>query len=137
MKTIASKDDLQEARSMPRALIFLWVNWAVQARQSEAALNKLLESWQRAFPQHPIPVYRADLSDQEGEVWDAIRAWLEPEGRPVDPLTYSGCGALLWMTAGKSLMYSVFLAQLEAPKLLSVTRSVFDVSEPIPRPYHP
>lgn len=137
MKAIASKDDLQEARSVPRALVFLWVNWAVQARQSEVVLNKLLESWQRAFPQHPIPVYRVDLSDQEGEVWDAIRAWLETEGRPVDPLTYGGFGALLWMSTGKILMHSIFLAQLETPKLLSVTRSVFEVSDPIPRPYHP
>lgn len=117
MKAITSKDDLQEARSAPRALVFLWVNWAVRARQSEAAMNKLLESWQRTFPQHPISVYRADLSDQEGEVWDAIRAWLETEGRPVDPLTFGGYGALLWMIAGKIAMHSAFLAQLEAPKL--------------------
>jgi hypothetical protein len=137
IKTIITQADLQEARSAPRALIFLWVNWAVQARQSETSLNKLLESWQRAFPQHPIPVYRADISDQEGEVWDAIRAWLETEGRPVDPLTYGGYGALLWISTGKILMHAVFLAQLEAPNLLSVTRSVFEVSEPIPRPYQP
>ena len=136
MKSITNIDDLQEARSAPRALVFIWVNWAVQARQSEAALNKLRESWQCVFPQHPIPMYRADLSDQEGEVWDAIRALLETEGRPVDPLTYGGNGALLWMSAGKILIHSVYLAQLEAPKLLLVTRSVFEVSEPLARPYH-
>ena len=136
MKAVTSKDDLLEARSALRALVFLWVNWAIQARQSEVALNKMLESWQRAFTQHPIPVYRADLSDQEGEVWDAIRAWLEAEGRPVDPLTYGGYGALLWMIDGKIVMHSAFLAQLEIPKLLLVTRSVFEVSEPIPQLYH-
>jgi hypothetical protein len=110
------------------------VNWAVQARHSEVALKRLLESCLRVFPDNPIPVYRANLSDQEGEVWDAIRAWLETENRPVDPLTYGGYGALIWMSAGKILMHTLFLAQIEASKLLSITRSVFELSEPFPRP---
>jgi hypothetical protein len=28
MKAIGTRDDLLEARAVPRALIFLWVNWA-------------------------------------------------------------------------------------------------------------
>jgi hypothetical protein len=137
MKAIGTRDDLLEARAVPRALIFLWVNWAGQARQSEVALEKLLASWQHAFPQHPISAYRADLSDQTGEVWEATRAWLEIEARPVDPLTYGGHGALLWVANGTILMHSPYLAQLEAPKILSVTRTIFEVKEPLPRHYNP
>ena len=137
MKAITCEDDLQEARLSPRALVFLWVNWAGQARQSEAVLNKLLESWQRAFPQYPISGYRADLSDQEGEVWNVIRAWLTAEERPVDSLTYGGGGSLVWLNSGKIRMHSICLGQLEGLKLLSATRSVFEISEAIPRPYHP
>jgi hypothetical protein len=62
MQAIGTQDELVEARSVARAMIFLWVNWAAQARQSEVALERLLACWQSAFPQQRISVYRAPIS---------------------------------------------------------------------------
>jgi hypothetical protein len=47
MKLVASTADLDEVRSLPRALIFIYVNWAIQARHSDAACRNFLAALQR------------------------------------------------------------------------------------------
>ena len=73
MTLIASAADLNEVRSMPRALVFMYVNWASQTRRSDAACREFLADLQREYQSEEIPVHRVDLSDQEGEVWVGIR----------------------------------------------------------------
>jgi hypothetical protein len=126
MNVIASAADLQELRRLPRALVFIYVNWAGQARQSEIACRKFLALLQRAHPGEPVPAYRADLSDQEGEVWIAIRNWLKDESQPFDDLTYGGCGPMLWVRLGAVAARVPHVAAVEGPKLLAMTRGVFE-----------
>jgi hypothetical protein len=129
MKPITCKRELAEVRSLPRAIVFFSVNWAFQAGRSKLALEELAESLNYMYPACAIPIYIVDLSDQEGEIWDAVREWLQSENRPVDQLTYGGYGALLWVVSGTILVHKAYAADSERGKLLAATRSIFGLSD--------
>ena len=125
MKPIANPADLEEARSLPRAFVFLWVIWAKQARHSAAAVQEMEASWAADHPDCPAPVFCADLSDQKGDVWESVREWLRSEGLPVDLLTFGGNGALLWVRSGSVIASVPYAAGVEPGKLLAATRRIF------------
>jgi len=127
MKLIASAADLDEMQSLPRALVFIYVNWAIQARRSDTACRDFLAQLQREYPSEEIPVYRVDLSDQEGEVWVGIRKWLKDEGKQHDSLSYGGNGVMLWVRLGIVAAYVPYLAEIERHKLMAMTRGVFEL----------
>ena len=127
MKDIASIADLDEMRSLPHALVFTYVNWAMQARRSDAACRTFLSALQREYQSEDIPVYRVDLSDQEGDVWIGIRRWLKDGGQPYDSLSYGGYGALLWVRLGAVAAFVPYLAEVECNKLRAMTRGVFEL----------
>ncbi|MBW3542031.1 MAG: hypothetical protein KY476_17315 [Planctomycetes bacterium] len=127
MKLIASAADLDEMRSLPRVLVFIYVSWAMQARRSDAACREFLADLQREYQCEEIPVCRVDLSDQEGEVWVGIRKWLKDDGQPHDCLSYGGYGAMLWVREGKVEAYVPYLAEVECGKLMAMTRGVFEL----------
>ena len=62
MTALQTPADLDEAKSQPRALIFIWVDWSIQARQSEIAVRELIDLWQSAHGDYPMIAYRIDLS---------------------------------------------------------------------------
>jgi hypothetical protein len=122
---IRDKHDLTAALSQPRAFVFLYVNWAGQARYSEVIVRKVLESWDAEYPDQPVPCYTVDVSDQCGELWDALAEWLMAEGRPAGHLMMSGVGPLLWLRAGHVALHVLAPLQFGAAKLAAVSRSVF------------
>lgn len=127
MKLIASVADLNELRSLPCAIVFIYVNWAMQARRSETACREFLAELHREYQNEEIPFYRVDLSDQEGEVWVGIRKWLKDEGQPHDELSYGGYGALLWVRLGVVAAYVPYLAEIERHKIMAMTQGVFEL----------
>jgi hypothetical protein len=93
--------DLDEAKSQRRAIVFLWVDFAIEARRSEVAVKHFLFRWALKRPDIPIADYRVDLSSQSGEPWRSVRAWLDEQNQQTDSLTYSGTGVLLWVKSGQ------------------------------------
>ena len=69
--------------------------------------------------------YFVDLSEQCGEVWDAVREWLSGEGSLANALTYGGYGALLWVRGGGVVECAPYAARVDARELLAITRRVF------------
>jgi hypothetical protein len=126
MKPITTAHDLDELRSLPRAFVFIYVNWAIQARHSDAAFRDFVTAWDSTEPDCSIPVYRVDLSDQAGEVWTTLRKWLREEGQPYDQLTYGGYGALLWIRSGAVIASVPYVAVVERAKLVAATKSIFE-----------
>jgi hypothetical protein len=122
MKTISTKQDLDEARTKERAIVFLWVDWAIQARQSEIAVYKLLKSLDGDYPDSSLPAYRADLSKQEGEVWITVREWLKTARQLEGQLTFGGSGALLCLHSGSITLVIPYAAEVEQNELLALTR---------------
>jgi hypothetical protein len=84
--SIRNKRELAVALSQPRAFVFLWINWAGQARDSQLIVRKVVESWHTEYPDQAVPCYIVDVSDQCGEVWDALLEWLIAENCPAGQL---------------------------------------------------
>lgn len=127
MKQIATTADLDEMRSLPRALVFIFVNWAMQARRSDAACHEFLSTLKSEHQSKDIPVYRVDLSEQEGDIWMGFRSWLKDGGQPYDSLSYGGYGAMLWVRLGTVAAYVPYLAEIECHKLMAMTRGAFEL----------
>jgi hypothetical protein len=99
MTPINSSRDLAQARSIPHAVIFFWVNWSISAVQSRVVVEQA-KSLDRTLPV-PVPYFVVDVSDQHGEVWDALREWLQADDTATEHVVWAGSGALLWIRAGK------------------------------------
>ncbi|MGL5097082.1 MAG: hypothetical protein ACRDD1_15950, partial [Planctomycetia bacterium] len=125
------------ALAQPRAFLFLWVDWAIHARLSRQVVEAVVASWKAEQPDQPAPCYTADVSEQCGEVWDALAAWLEAEGRPAGVLMFGGGGPLLWVRAGRVVLH-VLAPHLYGPaKLAAASRAVHSPRTPNQRVRRP
>jgi hypothetical protein len=127
MKPVVTKADLNEALSQERAFLFLWVNWAIQARHSEIAVRKLLESWAREYPDCRAQAYRVDISDEETGGWELIAEWLRGAVQPQVLSSFGGNGELLWLRSGKVAAAVPYVARIEEGELIATTRTAFGV----------
>jgi len=122
---IRNRSELAAALAQPRAFLFLWVNWAVHAIHSRAVVAESVAAWQAEHPDQPVSCYMADVSDQCGEVWDALTEWLTAEGRSAGQLMMSGVGPLLWLRSGHVVLHVLAPLKYDAAKLAAVSRSAF------------
>jgi phosphatidate phosphatase APP1 len=123
---IRDQSDLAKALSQPRAFLFLWVNWAIHARNSRLVVDEVIAGWQAEQSDQSVPCYIADISDQCGELWDALAEWLTTEGCPAGHLMMSGVGPLLWVRSGHVVLHVLAPLQYGGAKLAAASRSVFD-----------
>jgi hypothetical protein len=126
---IRDRGELAAALGQPRAFLFLWVNWAIHAHNSRVVVEEVVASWESHHPEQPVPCYVADVSDQCGEVWDALAEWLTVEGHPAGHLMVSGAGPLLWVRSGHVVLHVLAPLQHGAAKLAAASRSVFAPGE--------
>ena len=126
MIPIRDRSELATALSQPRAFLFLWVNWASQARMSQSVVAQVVASWESEHPDVPVPCYTADVSDQCGEVWDALGEWLMAEDRTAaGPLMASGAGPLLWLRSGHMVHHVLTPFRYGSAELAVASRSAF------------
>lgn len=125
MTPIRDTGELAASLAQPRAFLFLWVNWAIQARNSRAVINEVVAAWHAEHPGQPVPCYTVDVSDQCGELWDALAAWLTAEGRPAGHLMMSGVGPLLWVRSGHVVLHVLAPLQYGPAKLVAASRGAF------------
>lgn len=125
MKPIRDTREFAAALTQPRAFLFLWVNWAIQARRSRAVVDEVVASWNGEEPCQPVPCYMVDVSDQSGDVWDALAAWLTAEGRPAGHLMMSGVGPLLWVRSGRVVLHVLAPIHYGPSKLVAASRDAF------------
>ena len=49
-----------------------------------------------------------DLSEQSGDIWDAVAEWLESQDIPdAGSLMYGGGGAIIWVRSGNIVRYVI------------------------------
>jgi hypothetical protein len=101
MNEMRTKGDVLDAACQDRAFVFVWVDWSVHAQKARVVVERLFDTWHSRNRDLPVRCFLADLSEQEGEVWDAMKDWLEHEKRSVDLLMWSGIGPLLWVRDGR------------------------------------
>jgi hypothetical protein len=130
MIPIANASDLRELLTQPRAFVFLAVIWAVHSRRSEQVARRLIEDSNSDQIASPIPAYRIDLSDQKGELWDAVHKWLRDEKQAVDQFTLGGYGSLLLIRSGRIVASVVYVADHDYGDMLELARTAFENSSP-------
>jgi hypothetical protein len=122
---IRDSRELAAALAQPYAFLFLWVNWAVHARKSQAVVDEVVASWQAEHPGQPVPCYIVDVSDQSGELWDALAEWLTAEGSQAGDLMMSGVGPLLWVRSGHVVLQVLAPLQHDPAKLAAASHDAF------------
>ncbi|HEX5105312.1 MAG TPA: hypothetical protein VFV87_15940 [Pirellulaceae bacterium] len=129
MTDLITPEDFGAVNSSLRAIVFLWVNWSFQARHSKRTFDELLARWEHEMADVPIAAFAIDVSVQEGKTWEATRTWLQSQQQPVDELTFSGCGGLLWLRSGQVVAHSMSASGYEQDELFAFTKSVFELDD--------
>lgn len=125
-------DELESVAAIRRALVFFFVEWAIQAVWSRNRVEAFLDHLTTKVPLPP-PCYVIDLTEQSGPVWVWVRHWLDtsfvlpqPErGGFSQRLMYSGRGSLLWVNSGEIVDSIDSVETLSLEQLEHRTRDAF------------
>lgn len=108
MQRIESTADLDKLRDQERAVVFLWVNWAIHALHSANIAERMIAEWNREHPNADIDLLQIDVSEQSGDIWDAVAVWFESQHIPdVGSLMYGGAGSIIWVRSGTIMQYVI------------------------------
>lgn len=125
MTPIIDSNEFADALTQPKAILFLYVDWAVQARSARTHIDKVIASWKGDDSGEAVPVYVVDVSAQCGELWDAVAHWLTEQGCPVGQLMMSGVGPAVLVRFGHVIMHVNAPLQYEATTLKAAFQSAF------------
>jgi hypothetical protein len=135
LREIEFAAQVAELEQQASALAFLWVAWAIHAHRSEKTALELVANWNESHPQLPLVLWKIDLSDQTGAVWDAVDARLAPEESSTkDSLLYGESGGMVWVRSGQIVERVVSASAESAERLLEITEKIFDASQQHERP---
>ena len=105
IKTIADLDKLREQEC---AVVFIWVDWAIHARHSASTAERMITDWNSEHPGANIDLSQIDLSEQSGNMWEAVHIWLESQSVPdIGPLMFGGVGSIMWVRLGTIVQYVI------------------------------
>jgi hypothetical protein len=125
MNAIKAIAESEAAIAAPKAMLHLWVDWSVHARQSRVAVEKAVALLATTNSYQPLPVFEIDVSAQSGDLWEAVAEWLQATGMPTGPLMQSGAGPIIWMQVGQPVLHQLTPSQFSPSELASMTRHVF------------
>lgn len=130
MLKIEDRNQFEHAISQPKALIFLWVIWAIHALYSKNVLTALIEILSGNGDEIETQCFMADVSEQQGEVWDSLREWLDTQQQLTDSLTYGGWGDLLWVRSGLVVASTPNLNTRTPADWFALTKTIFQDPAP-------
>ena len=125
MKTVVNTSEFEQMLAAERALVFIQARWSSYAMRTRGIINvfeQRVNSHALRFD-YEFEFWEIDLSDQEGDLWDATRAWLLPQSDHLELLMWSGGGSILWCSRGTVLKSSIRVEQLI--NVIEVTREAF------------
>lgn len=131
MQKIETTVELNALIEQHRAVVFLWVEWAIHARHSAKVAKQFIDRWNRQHPKATITLSKIDVSEQSGKMWDSMTDWLESQDIPdATGLLYGGAGAIIWIRSGKIVRYVVNAAANGVDGLLVTTDQVLGTVNP-------
>ena len=123
-KTLSTVEDFDAAVKLPRVVIHIDVDWAVQAIQSRAVVAEFFETVNKDSTAGPVAIRRLDSSEQSGPLFEHVAEWLKNANSDWRLLAI-GCGAILWVRDG-TVVASVDDARSSGlDALRNTTRKVF------------
>jgi hypothetical protein len=123
MAPVLNRCDLEAARSLSQALIFFWVNWSIHAIHSRIIVEQA-ELLQQTLPMS-VPYFVIDVSDQSGELWEALREWLQVDDTATEQAIWGGSGSLLWIRSGKVVHQMIDPMNHTAANIAAISRRTF------------
>ena len=124
MTPLINKLELDAARAQPFAVIFFSVNWSNFAHQSRATVENAIAL--RQAKTSPERYFVVDVSEQCGELWDALQEWLQAV--EMDNVLTSGSGPLLWLRSGSIVHQVIDPMNYYPAKISKITETVFQVN---------
>jgi hypothetical protein len=133
MKMVSTQAEFEAMLAEERCLLFIDAAWSGPARGSKAVVRRLMDAWNKQSPRQPLELYRVDLSEQTGPLWEAVRQWMDSQFAPSERLMFGGGGSLLWLRSGVILAHEVYPAGAGSTAHVGTRlASFFKVYSPIP-----
>jgi len=124
MRNIVTPDDLQAMLVAQYAVIFVDVDWSMHSLQARRRVRSFVEVWNHQNLGSAVTFYRLDLTEQEGEIWDAVGQWLH--GQPVPPqIMVAGAGSLIWVSKGRIDHLLLSAVAISTKELIETTHRTF------------
>lgn len=125
ISTVSSRRDLDEALRSRQLIIHIDVDWSMQAIESRPVVAELQLVLKNDKEFADLDFRRVDLTNQEGEVWDAVDTWISRQNVN-KMLMSSGNGALLWVRSGVVVDSVQSAKETGLQKAVARTRRAFD-----------
>ncbi len=125
MNTASNISVFEQILAADRALVFIQARWSGYAMRTRGLLNVLeqrMNSKALRFA-HDFEIWEIDLSEQEGDLWNATQTWLQPQCDRLDLIMWGGWGSILLCSRGEVLKSSIQTEQLI--NLIEITRETF------------
>jgi hypothetical protein len=118
-KVIQSIDDLNEALSAERSIVYCDVQWSVDAVRGRRVFHDLAISWRRRMPDTPVSFYLVDLTERNEVVTEAVDVWGMSDT--------TGSGELAWIRDGTPRAYTSNTDQHTHAELASIAQKAFEL----------
>ena len=119
IQTIMEPEELANALQHDAVILHLDVDWAVQAAQSRPVVARFQASIESDPAYQHVAFRRIDCTEQSGPLWNALSNWLRDQ-QADRSLMSTGCGAVVWVRAGKVVAFD-HCAALEGHRQLLAT----------------
>lgn len=95
---ILSEQDFLQMLNLPKAILYISVNWSVYERVSRAVILKVLVQLQDAS----VPIYNVDCSEQNNKY---VEEWLNIQATPMQHMYSNGYGETILIEFGRVVNY--------------------------------
>ncbi len=86
----------------------------------------MVDRWNRQHLDAPILLWKIDVSQQSGAIWDEVDAWLTSGGvANKNSLMLGGAGGMIWIRSGQIVGHVVNANAATVDRLLEMTEALF------------
>jgi hypothetical protein len=116
-KVIQSVDDLNEALSAERSVIYCDVQWSLDAAGGRGVFHEFAVHWRRRMPDTPVNFYLLDLTERNDVVAEAVGFWGFSDTQ--------GSGELAWIGDGTPRAFTHHTVDLSHAELAGIAQKAF------------
>ena len=101
IERLSSVADFDRSLTNTNLILFEFAAWSGPSHQSRGVVTDAFAQLRRSAPTLDISIVEIDVTEQSGDIWDRVTAWLTDQNN-VDPTTYmySGAGSVAWVRDG-------------------------------------
>lgn len=124
METIKTAEEFRAMLSEQDCLLFVDVDWSLEAALSRRRLEDFIRVWNQQNHSRAVVVFRVDLTNGEGHIWNEVVAWLKKQN--LHMWETGGVGPAFWLRRGKIFDLTRSAATVTVPELLAKTSHLLE-----------